>query len=467
MSGPTFLDSLREHGFLDKPTPANVIPLRDPGAITGGYVDTALNAEAGRVLAATPGTRNHTLNRAAFSLGQLVAGGVLDEQTVRDRLTVAAHAAGLEARETDNTITSGLRSGAEHPRGIPEPTNAVPPIAPFDPTAEVEQALRDFVTTHLQRLDWHALWADDSEEEWIVEPLLPARRLVALYSAPKLGKSLLMLEIAVAICTGRPVLGATIDRPRRVLYVDFENDPRADIRERLIAMRVGPDDLERLDYLSFPSLPALDSARGGITLMAAISHYASEVVVVDTVSRAIAGEENENDTWLGFYRHTGLLLKQAGVSLVRLDHSGKDETKGQRGGSAKSGDVDAVWRLSRITDESYRLDCEAARMPIVEKTLVLHRELYPLRHRVDAEGRAAAGRIKVEAVVKALEEAGAARDITNTEARDLLRGMGVKAGNSAIAEALKKRRLPFPDGPGTDLETTRSRMLGERSGTED
>lgn len=434
----TFEDRLRARGYIKAPT--NVVPLRDPATVAGGYVETALNAEAGRVLAATPGTRNHTLNRAAFSLGQLVAGGVLDEQTVRDRLTVAAHAAGLEARETDNTITSGLRSGAEHPRGIPDPTNTVPPIAPFDPTADVEQALRDFVTTHLQRLDWHALWADDSEEEWIVEPLLPARRLVALYSAPKLGKSLLMLEIAVAICTGRPVLGATIDRPRRVLYVDFENDPRADIRERLIAMRVGPDDLERLDYLSFPSLPALDSARGGITLMAAINHYASEVVVVDTVSRAIAGEENENDTWLGFYRHTGLLLKQAGVSLVRLDHSGKDETKGQRGGSAKSGDVDAVWRLSRISDDAFRLDCEAARMPIIEKTLVLHRELYPLRHRVDAEGRGAANGLKVDAAVKVLDEADAAKDITTKDARALVKAAGLRMRGELVDEAVKRRR---------------------------
>jgi hypothetical protein len=56
-------------------------------------------------------------------------------------------------------------------------------------------------------------------------------------------------------------------------------------------------------------------------------------VVIDTVSRAIDGEENSNDTW----------LNQLGIAMIRLDHSGKDETKGMRGGSAKSGDVDAVW----------------------------------------------------------------------------------------------------------------------------
>jgi len=131
------------------------------------------------------------------------------------------------------------------------------------------------------RIDWHALWADQDEEEWIVEPLLPARRLVALYSAPKVGKSLLMLELAVAIATGKPVLGTPIDRARKVLYVDFENDPKTDIRERLQAMGHKPDDLADLCYLSFPTLAALDSELGALELMAAI-----EVSVVSEVHMA-------------------------------------------------------------------------------------------------------------------------------------------------------------------------------------
>ena len=45
-----------------------------------------------------------------------------------------------------------------------------------------------------------------------------------------------MLEIAVGIARGTEVLGVTPDRPRNVLYVDFENDPRGDIRSRLEAM---------------------------------------------------------------------------------------------------------------------------------------------------------------------------------------------------------------------------------------
>src|SRR5699024_7633552 len=127
-----------------------------------------------------------------------------------------------------------------------------------------------------------------------------------------------------------------------------------DVRARLQAMGHGPGDLENLCYLSFPTMGGLDSETGSNELMAAVQGYDCEVVVIDTVSRSVTGDENENDTWLSFYRHTGLKLKQAGVSLIRLDHTGKDETKGQRGGSAKVGDVDAVWRMSRVTDDTYQ-----------------------------------------------------------------------------------------------------------------
>lgn len=417
------------------------------------YAASALEQEAQRVIDTPPGGRNHALNRAAFSLGQLIAGGALQETDVTDVLAHAARQAGLDEHEISQTIRSGLLAGAEQPRGIPEREPAT--VQPFDVPAGVNpetgevtptdaEILSALVRKNLPTLNWHELWADQSEEEWIVEPLLPARRLVALYSAPKVGKSLLLLELCCAIATARDVLGVSIDRPRKVLYVDFENDPKADVRERLQAMGYGPDDLTNLHYLSFPTLAALDSDRGGQELMAAVHEYACEVVVVDTVSRAIAGEENENDTWLSFYRHTGLRMKQEGIALIRLDHAGKDESKGQRGGSAKSGDVDAVWRLSRISDDSYRLDCEAARMPINEKTLVLHRELGPLRHRVDAEGRSAAFRIKVDAAVRLLDQLGIPNHAGAELARPVLRGAGFKARNDVIAAAVKRRHALSP-----------------------
>lgn len=81
------------------------------------YANTALSAEINAVLAAAKGTRNTTLHKAAFALGQLVGDGLLPEHVVDDALSAAGHAIGLPAKECAATIRSGIRAGIAHPRG--------------------------------------------------------------------------------------------------------------------------------------------------------------------------------------------------------------------------------------------------------------------------------------------------------------------------------------------------------------
>ena len=90
------------------------------------YGQAALEREAARVASAVEGTRNHELNRAAFALGQLVAGGELDEHLVRTHLIGAAIACGLPEHEIAGrngrigTLDSGLAAGMQLPRRAPE-----------------------------------------------------------------------------------------------------------------------------------------------------------------------------------------------------------------------------------------------------------------------------------------------------------------------------------------------------------
>ncbi len=451
-----------------QPVGGSVTPL-DPQRASR-YAAAALERECETVATAVEGTRNDTLNRAGFSLAQLVAAGHIGEHDVRDALTHAARVAGLPGHEISATLASSLGAGSQQPRvvadlpALPELATLTAPTAgvTVTATAQGKQGPTDTETgqaggghgdppsirERFPLIDWHALWLAEDDQEWIIEPVLPARRLVALYSAPKVGKSLLMLEVAVGIATGERVLGYLPDRPRRVLYVDFENDPRGDIRQRLQAMGRKPDELDELCYLSFPRLAKLDTAFGAADLMAAVAEYECEVVVVDTISRAVGGEENENDTWLNFYRFTGMALKAAGVACVRLDHTGKDAERGMRGGSAKYGDVDAVWRLSKVTEETYRLDCTDNRLPIAEKTIVVRRELLPrLHHAVQAEGRRAAWDAELEQIVRALGELGAEPTIGRPAARQLLDGTGIRARNDKLAEAVKRYRLRHGAAP--------------------
>jgi Bifunctional DNA primase/polymerase, N-terminal len=83
---------------------------------TTGYSAAALRNEVQRVLDARPGTRNPTLVRAAFSLGQLVAGGALPADLAVEALYAAGQSTGLSYREVEATVTSGMTAGAQYPR---------------------------------------------------------------------------------------------------------------------------------------------------------------------------------------------------------------------------------------------------------------------------------------------------------------------------------------------------------------
>jgi hypothetical protein len=106
----TLLDLLQ-----DRHAPAPSAPQSGPRPSTA-WAAAALEREAQGVRCAAEGGRNHSLNRAAFALGQLVAGGHLDEEAGRSHLAAAATAAGLGEREIAATIRSGLRAGARSPR---------------------------------------------------------------------------------------------------------------------------------------------------------------------------------------------------------------------------------------------------------------------------------------------------------------------------------------------------------------
>lgn len=91
--------------------PATQRPITHPDR----YASAALAAEANRVARAAVGSRNDTLNRAAFALGRLVGGGLLDAAEVARELDAAARFAGLGRAEIRRTIRSGLTAGRRVP----------------------------------------------------------------------------------------------------------------------------------------------------------------------------------------------------------------------------------------------------------------------------------------------------------------------------------------------------------------
>ena len=88
------------------------------------WTRAAVDGELQRLQSATVGTRNDTLNRIAFRLGQIIGAGRLDEATAERLLVDGALSIGLGEREALATVNSGLRAGERQRLQQPEPPGA-------------------------------------------------------------------------------------------------------------------------------------------------------------------------------------------------------------------------------------------------------------------------------------------------------------------------------------------------------
>ena len=368
------------------------------------------------------------------------------EQPAGDPYTLEAALAQVEYAWAHYEPGSSLTRGDDWGDLVDLTTTAVQ-VGPEPPMTvdDTGVTLTDRVLARYPVVDWGEAFAKDrSEPDWLCEPLLEVGRVVAIFSPPKVGKSLLTLDIVAGIACGRPVLGNPARQPVSVLYVDMENTID-DIVERLTDLGYGPEEITaRLKYLSFPDLPPLDTATGGRHLLAVAEAYGSRLVVIDTVSRVIEGDEDSSDTFRHLYRHSILPLKKAGLAVLRLDHSGKDLTRGQRGSSAKADDVDAVWSLVHRTGTKFDLRRTHSRTNHGADHVEVIRHSDPLRHEASNVGTPS----ESLTLVAELDRLEVAQDAGRNVAREALKAAGLKASTAVLADALRHRQ-GRPDLSGT------------------
>jgi hypothetical protein len=185
-------------------------------------------------------------------------------------------------------------------------------------------------------------------------------------------------------------------------------------------------------------LPPLDTDFGGELLTAIAVQHGALLVIVDTMARAVKGEENLSDTYRDFYRYTGARLKAAGIALWRLDHVGKDPSAGQRGSSGKTDDVDVVYKLEARDAHSIVLKRTHSRVPWVPAEVVLVREDEPcLRFTVAESDSWPAGTLETAALLEELE---VPLDASSQTAMLTLQKAGQGHRRAIVQAALRFRR---------------------------
>lgn len=383
---PQFLLSIISR---DQARGTNTVGIRDLGGFSSAmsdYGQKALIGESETVKNAREGDRNQTLFKSGLRIGSLISGGHVPAEEALEVLVTAALESGLDYDESVTTLLrpsgqGALQLGAANPRGpepLPDELVEWAQRQTEGSTAAKEEEQRS-LPGFLNVVDWEQAFSAEVGEDWLLPGFLATGRSHLLYSQPGLGKSLLALEISARLAAGQEVLGRGSGASLKVLYLDHENSIIGDIVPRLREMGFDHGDLSHLVYSSFPDMDTLDTETGGRQLLEILDSVKPEFVILDTVSRAIVGEENNNTTWLRFYKFAGQHLKSRGITFVRLDHVGKDTNQGPRGGSAKTGDVDLVWKLGGTPGGTkFRLTCEKSRLVVPAGTILLERSTHPL-----------------------------------------------------------------------------------------
>ena len=177
---PTWLLALLER---PKAPPPPTIP--SFGLKGTSYGRHALESECGRVALANEGTRNDTLCRAAFRLGQLVASRQLDLDDAWSNLLTRASELDSQRMRSDARSNPEWKPACSSQGGCRDRVHS----------EGVPSHLRSLVIPDVQNdylvdpVDWPTFWlAEAPDTDWLIEPIVAHGRQTATASKAKSGK---------------------------------------------------------------------------------------------------------------------------------------------------------------------------------------------------------------------------------------------------------------------------------------
>jgi len=189
-----------------------------------------------------------------------------------------------------------------------------------------------------------------------VEGLLVEGGMSVWYGDSNVGKTFCVLDLAMHVALGRPYRGREVDQGG-VVYCALEGV--AGIRNRVSAWMkhhwVKPADRRDLPLAIVPSaINMLDTEADVQALIEAIKVAAEQLgrpvklVVIDTLSRALAGgNENSPEDMGALVRASDMVRQACGAHLSFVHHSGKDQARGARGHSLLRAATDTEVEISR------------------------------------------------------------------------------------------------------------------------
>lgn len=195
--------------------------------------------------------------------------------------------------------------------------------------------------TTLDRWQPLDLGSEPRPPEWLVQDVL-ARGWITLWGGPPgAGKSYVYQGLVGAAMAGGDWLGRPISGLDRILAIDEENPGDVAIR-RLRGFDVGPEHAGRLRYYNQLGV-RLGSGAWADELQTIASEFRPDLIVLDSVSSALAVNVNENDSISETFSSVLRPLAKRGSAVLVLHHdrkAGGDVAERVLGGVQWIGQVD-------------------------------------------------------------------------------------------------------------------------------
>ena len=287
---------------------------------------------------ALQGERNATLNKAAYLVGKLIAGGIVTHGQAYLELEQAALAIGLDPYEVKATLKSGLGDGITqpltHPFGTTPPTEVGTVIPPM-PISQPKARWTPSYGTREMLTDWSHLKRPQIFKDW-------SSCDITLTSAiGGVGKTTLKLYEAVCLALGTAFLGFECITPGKTLFIIGEDTERkiyamlgwmlkelnllethADtILNNIIIKRA--DDIPLVKYDRFLNNFTVNTDSVN-KLTEAIEDLAPKQIIFDPIGMFAGPESGGNDAARAMMEVMQRLVAISGAAVDMISHIGKD-----------------------------------------------------------------------------------------------------------------------------------------------
>lgn len=190
------------------------------------------------------------------------------------------------------------------------------------------------------------VWVGKSEvtspEPWAVRGVVGG--LTVLWGAPGSCKTFVGISLAVCVAGGKPWFGRQV-RKGPVLYIVAEGGVEQFKRRTVEAAREVETPLEGLELALWPSAMDMGSPSRLEAVWEVWDTVQPVLVVVDTVSRCLPGDENKQEVMQGFVAAVDAVRDRYGCSVLCVHHTNKQNML--RGSSVLPGAADVslhIWR---------------------------------------------------------------------------------------------------------------------------